>query len=498
MQFISIKKLPMKRLSLLSALILFPLIVFGAGYIQDRDVATLAQITGAGGTASQLINDTKIYVTAGARNEQLSTALGNGDIGTVSTVGTLDGQTASTNGIVISGKSIYAQSATATDPGMVTIGSQTFAGAKTFTGAVSANGLTDSAVSTAGPALFSAAGLLSSGTYSGNTTKLATTTGVLTSGDCVKLDVSGNFIDAGAACGAGGGGTGTVNSGTLGQMAYYAGTGTAVSGSADATLSAGALTLGVAGSAAGSLVISGSTSGAVSIKPQAAAGTYNFNLPIGAGSAGDPLLSGGGGTSPMTFGSLSGNTSIFATTNGVLTSGDCIKVDASGNLVDSGAACGTGAAIVFADSVVNTAGTVTLVNDTATPGSSKYYGTDGASALGYHAFPASTIAQVNSVSGSAASPTAVSAAGGIPATASIPFQTWFIQGSGGPVTITAIPQISAGTIGQQLTACGESNTNTVTFSNGNGLVMNGAKTLGAGDCDRWIYDGTNWQELPMN
>ena len=41
----------------------------------------------------------------------------------------------------------------------------------------------------------------------------------------------------------------------------------------------------------------------------------------------------------------------------------------------------------FADSLVNTAGTVTLVNDTATPTASTYYGTDVTSTLGYHALP---------------------------------------------------------------------------------------------------------------
>lgn len=43
--------------------------------------------------------------------------------------------------------------------------------------------------------------------------------------------------------------------------------------------------------------------------------------------------------------------------------------------------------LTFADSLVNTAGTVTLVNDTATPGASKYYGTNGSSTLGYFALP---------------------------------------------------------------------------------------------------------------
>lgn len=52
-----------------------------AGRIQNEDVKTLAELTGAGGSASQLINDTKIYVTANALNKQLSQAITDGDIG---------------------------------------------------------------------------------------------------------------------------------------------------------------------------------------------------------------------------------------------------------------------------------------------------------------------------------------------------------------------------------------------------------------------------------
>lgn len=50
--------------------------------IQNEDVKTLAQLTGAGGAASQLINDTKIYLTGGGLNKQLSAAITDGDIGT--------------------------------------------------------------------------------------------------------------------------------------------------------------------------------------------------------------------------------------------------------------------------------------------------------------------------------------------------------------------------------------------------------------------------------
>jgi len=42
---------------------------------------------------------------------------------------------------------------------------------------------------------------------SGNTSTVATTSGTLTDGDCVEFDASGNLVAAGAACGAGGGGS---------------------------------------------------------------------------------------------------------------------------------------------------------------------------------------------------------------------------------------------------------------------------------------------------
>lgn len=65
-------------------------------------------------------------------------------------------------------------------------------------------------------------------------------------------------ITTSAPQGPAGAGSGTVNSGTAGQLTYYAGTGTTASGNANATISNGALTLGQAGSVQGSLVLSGS------------------------------------------------------------------------------------------------------------------------------------------------------------------------------------------------------------------------------------------------
>lgn len=50
--------------------------------------------------------------------------------------------------------------------------------------------------------------------------------------------------------------------------------------------------------------------------------------------------------------------------------------------------------LIFADSIVDTAGTVTLVGDTPTPTASTYYGTNASSVLGYYALPVSSGANV--------------------------------------------------------------------------------------------------------
>jgi len=116
----------------------------------------------------------------------------------------------------------------------------------------------------------------------------------------------------------GGGGSGTVNSGTAGQLTYYASTGTAVSGNANATISNGALTLGVSTSVAGSIGLSGATSGKVTLQTAAAAGTWSMTLPTTAGTNGYVLstdgtgvtswiaTSGGGGTVTSVAQSFSG------------------------------------------------------------------------------------------------------------------------------------------------------------------------------------------------
>ncbi|HZV21871.1 MAG TPA: hypothetical protein VE986_10045 [Hyphomicrobiales bacterium] len=82
-------------------------------------------------------------------------------------------------------------------------------------------------------------------TFTGTVTAAAETlSGTLTTNvtgggtQCLHVNSSGVVSGTGSDCGAGGGGSGTVNSGTQYQMAYYASTGTAVSGDANITTDA--------------------------------------------------------------------------------------------------------------------------------------------------------------------------------------------------------------------------------------------------------------------
>lgn len=158
------------------------------------------------------------------------------------------------------------------------------------------------------------------GTRSGNTTAFVTTTGTQTSGDCVKIDANGNHIANGSACGGAPGGSNT-------QVQFN--NSSAFGGSANLTWVSPALTVGVAGSTTGQYKLTGSTSGTITMQGQAAAGTYNFNLPNTAGIAGQVLTSQAGGATAMTW-------SDFAPLSGSLTNTGVMYTDGSNVL--SGAA----------------------------------------------------------------------------------------------------------------------------------------------------------------
>lgn len=70
----------------------------------------------------------------------------------------------------------------------------------------------------------------------------------------------------------------------------------------------------------------------------------------------------------------------------------------------------------------------------------------------------------------------------------------YIQGSGGPVTLTANPRIQAGTIdGQEIMLVGCSDTNTVSIDTGNGTQKNGVDVMLNGSIT--IYNWDNGQSL---
>ena len=69
----------MKNILLL--LLLIPTTALAAGRLQNSDFKTEADLTGAGGTAAQLLNDTKIYITGNGINKTLDDAIVDGDIG---------------------------------------------------------------------------------------------------------------------------------------------------------------------------------------------------------------------------------------------------------------------------------------------------------------------------------------------------------------------------------------------------------------------------------
>jgi hypothetical protein len=123
-------------------------------------------------------------------------------------------------------------------------------------------------------------------------------------------------------------------------------------------------------------------------------------------------------------------------------------------------------ALTFSDSIVNTSGTVTLVNDNATPGDSMYYGTNSGGTKGYYAQPGGTVTSVGltvptflSVTPSSISTTGtfnISLSGtALPVLGGGTGDTSFVANQvviGGATTTGALAQVAGGSAGQVLTA----------------------------------------------
>jgi hypothetical protein len=125
--------------------------------------------------------------------------------------------------------------------------------------------------------------------------------------------------------------------------------------------SSGSVDLGQTSVQSGIMNFFGSSSGKVTIKPQAAAGTYNFNLPTTAGSAGQALISQGGGSNAMTWGSLSTGTVTSIATTSPITGGTITSTGtiACATCVVSAAGLTTNALVIGTAGTQATASTTT-------------------------------------------------------------------------------------------------------------------------------------------
>ena len=162
-------------------------------------------------------------------------------------------------------------------------------------------GLTISGATASRPAIFNGSKALASGTYSGNTTTIATVSGSLTSGNLTKSDSSHNIVDAGV----------TIGTLTDGKLCQYTASGTVI----DCTASAGGT--GTVTSVATNSTLSGgtiTTSGTLSINLSNAntwAGQQTFVAPILGAATGTSLaLSGAigqlGGSAGVTLSAATG------------------------------------------------------------------------------------------------------------------------------------------------------------------------------------------------
>jgi hypothetical protein len=97
------------------------------------------------------------------------------------------------------------------------------------------------------------------------------------------------------------------------------------------------------------------------------------------------------------------------------------------------------------------------------------------------------------VSGSTGSPNLITTSGVTAGSAQR--QMIFVATSGGAVTVTANPQISAGTVvGQELVVVGTSASNYPVFNDGSGLSLNGVANLTNNAVLNLFWDGSVWHE----
>lgn len=207
------------------------------------------------------------------------------------------GSTPNANGASLTGQALTLQPASASFPGGVSTTTQSFAGAKTFTTTTTSTQFNTSSngafISGVFPAVASNnMALLSASNFSGNAG--------------LELSTGGNtvfaaYADADA-------GIAFANVGRVAAFArFYNQQFQLIDVVAGGTYLQGSNTAIVIGPGT-TLTMAGSSSGVITTQTQAASGTYNWNMPITVGSAGQVLTSQAGGSNAMTWTTLTAGT----------------------------------------------------------------------------------------------------------------------------------------------------------------------------------------------
>lgn len=293
----------------------------------------------------------KVAITAPATNATLT--IGNSKTLTVNNSLTLSGTDATT---------MTFPGSNATLPGIGL--TQTWTGAQTFAN----SNIILLGSSTGGTTLTSANAGASNYTLTlpALTATVATTSGAIVNGHCASFNANGQLVDAGGTCTTGGGG-GTVASSTIGQVPVYTGA-TTVTGGTGMTFATGALTLGVANSQAGTVVLNNTGAGGAATLASSATTTspYTFTLPVAPppASTGYVLTSTTAGVTSWTASGGGGSGTVNSGTAGALAYYPASAAAVSSTTTGTGVLSGLANNVDAAGGFLLTDGTATLTNKT--------------------------------------------------------------------------------------------------------------------------------------
>ena len=344
--------------------------------------------------------------------------------------------------------------------------------------------------------------LTAGGVLIGNGTSAVTTAASASVGLCLLSQGAGSAPVFGS-CASGSGSAAGSNT----QVQYN--NSTALAGSPNFTWVSPALTIGQNATTTGQLVLAngGALGTSITIQNLGNTSPYNFNLPTGAGTSGQPLISGGGSSSSMTFGTLG---ILGGGTNCSSASGTCVDnisgFSSTGFINRTGAGTyaftttiglingGTGANLTASNGgiVYSTASAMAILSGTATANQIILSGSSAAPSWSTATYPATTTinqilysSSANTIAGlaTANSGVLITSSGGVPSISStLP--------SAVQANITALGTIATGVWQGTPVALAYGGTN-ANLTASNGGIFYSTASAGA------ILSGTATASLPL-